>query len=65
MQQVFRVTGMACKVCAGKVEQTVAKLAGVIEARVDLAAGTLTVVGEASATEILAAVKALGFGITA
>ena len=56
---------MACKVCAGKVEQAVAKLAGVTEARVDLAAGTLTVVGEASATEILAAVKALGFGIAA
>ena len=65
MQQSFRVTGMACKVCAGKVEQAVARLAGVTEARVDLAAGTLTVVGDAPAAEILAAVKALGFGITA
>lgn len=65
MQQVFHVTGMMCKVCAGKVEQAAAKVAGVTGATVDLAAGTLTVDGAASATQILAAVQALGFGINA
>ena len=65
MQQVFQVTGMACKVCAGKVEQAAARLPGVTGATVDLAAGTLTVVGTVSAEQVLAAVRTLGFGITA
>ena len=65
MEQVFKVSGMACKVCAGKVEQAAAQVAGATKAAVDLAAGTLTVSGSAKAAEIVAAVKALGFGITA
>ena len=63
MKQVFLVTGMACKVCAGKVEQAVAKVAGVTDATVDLAAGTLTVTGEVAADAILTTVRSLGFGI--
>ena len=64
MKQIFKVTGMACKVCQGKVEQAVARVAGVTEAEADLATGTLTVVGDVSADIILDTVKALGFGIS-
>lgn len=64
MKQVFLVTGMACKVCAGKVEQAAAKVAGVTDATVDLEAGTLTVTGEVPADAILATIQSLGFGIT-
>ncbi|NTV27283.1 MAG: heavy-metal-associated domain-containing protein [Methanothrix sp.] len=41
----LRVDGMTCEHCQGRVEQAASGVAGVTEARVDLAAGTLTVRG--------------------
>ena len=64
MTQEFWVTGMACKVCAGKVETATKNVAGVTAVNVDLAAGKLTVEGNVDPAAILAAVGAIGFQIS-
>lgn len=60
------VTGMHCAACSGRVERTVAAMPGVSEAAVNLAAETLTVTFDPSATDlhaIAARVADIGFGL--
>jgi len=63
----FRVTGMDCGSCAGKVQRAVERLPGVQRAEVALMAERLRVrlaPGGISADEIERAVRAIGFGVT-
>ena len=59
----FVVQGMTCGGCAGKVARAVEALDGVSETDVDLATGTLTVVGTADADAVTAAVEAAGYRV--
>ena len=64
----FRVTGMDCGSCAGKVQRAVERLPGVQSAEVALMAERLRVQlapGGISAAEIETAVRAIGFGVAA
>ena len=57
----FKVTGMMCNHCKAHVENGIKSVTGVSSVEVDLASGTASVEGEASAQEIIAAVKAAGY----
>lgn len=58
---VLAISGMTCGGCAGAVSRALSAVAGVAEARVDLAAGRATVTGTARAEDLLRAVAAAGF----
>lgn len=60
-QSVFQVSGMDCGDCAAKLEKRIAALAGVVSAKVNFAAGKMTVEHTAPVTDILQAVKQAGF----
>ena len=55
MKEVFRLEGLDCAVCAGELEELIAKIEGVQFASVAFAAATLTV--ECESEEVLLAVK--------
>jgi P-type Cu+ transporter len=61
----FRVTGMTCASCAGRVEKALAQVPGVLSASVNLATETATVEtdGDASAAALAAAVERAGYGV--
>jgi copper chaperone CopZ len=62
VQKTYQVAGMTCGHCEQAVSGEVGKVAGVTGVAVDLAAGTVTVSGEAfSDTEIGAAVDEAGY----
>ena len=64
----FKVTGMDCGSCAGKVQRAIERLPGVQTAEVALMAERLRVrlaPGGITAVEIEEAVRAIGFGVTA
>lgn len=46
MTKVFRLTEIDCPVCAGKVQDSIAKIDGVISARVDFLVLKLTIEAE-------------------
>lgn len=60
----FTVTGMSCQPCATRVTAAVGQVPGVGEAIVDLAAGRLTVTGDASDADIHTAVIGAGYQIS-
>ncbi len=59
---VLAISGMTCGGCAGAVSRALSAVPGVVEARVDLAAGRATVTGTARAQDLVRAVEAAGFG---
>ena len=58
---VLAVSGMTCGGCASAVARAVSAVPGVVAARVDLAAGRVTVTGTARAEDLLLAVQDAGF----
>lgn len=58
---VLAVSGMTCGGCASAVAQALSAVPGVVEARVDLAGGRVTVTGTARAEDLLVAVRDAGF----
>jgi len=50
--RVYRVEGFTCANCAGKFEENVKRLPGVLDAKVNFAAAKLTVTGEATIAEL-------------
>lgn len=57
----FDVFGMSCAACSARVENAVSKLDGVVECQVNLLANSMTVEGDASAKNIIDAVKRAGY----
>lgn len=60
--QRYNVTGMSCAACSARVEKAVNKLSGVTECSVSLLTNSMGVEGEVSASEVIAAVEAAGYG---
>lgn len=58
----FDVTGMSCAACSARVEKAVSGLEGVTQCSVSLLTNSMTVEGTADDKDIIAAVKAIGFG---
>ena len=58
----YNVTGMSCAACSARVEKAVGKVPGVTSCSVSLLTNSMGVEGTASAQEIIAAVKAAGYG---
>lgn len=64
MTQKFKVDGMACSHCSGRVEATIKSLPGVENVNVDLASGTATVEGNVDPAIVTEAVTAVGYPAT-
>jgi len=64
--QTYAVEGMTCGHCAASVQREVRGLPGIADARVDVAAGTLTVVAASEPRDeaIAAAVDEAGYTVT-
>jgi len=60
-ERVFTVEGMTCDHCVQAVTREVAAVPGVESAAVDLAARTLTVIGDVPREAIAAAVEESGY----
>ncbi|MCW2493536.1 MAG: Cation-transporting ATPase pacS [Frankiales bacterium] len=61
-EETYTVTGMTCQHCVNAVSSEVSGIDGVESAAVDLAAGTVTVIGEGySDVQIRAAVDEAGY----
>lgn len=58
----YNVTGMNCAACSAHVEKAVSKVTGVTSCTVSLLTNSMRVEGTASPAEIVAAVKAAGYG---
>ncbi|MGN1451472.1 MAG: cation transporter, partial [Eubacteriales bacterium] len=58
----YRITGMSCSACSARVEKAVLKVSGVTACSVSLLTNTMGVEGTAPEAEIVAAVKAAGYG---
>lgn len=63
--RAYSVTGMGCRPCATKVTRAVEQVEGVTGIAVDLAAGRLTVAGNATDAAIHTAVTGAGYQIAA
>jgi copper chaperone CopZ len=64
MEQILRIEGMTCGHCVAAVEQELRAVPGIAEVRVDLAAGTATVVGDGFTDDALrAAVDEAGYRV--
>ena len=61
----FLVGGMSCAACSARVERAVSELSGVDVCQVNLLANSMTVVGEISDEEIIAAVEKAGYTASA
>jgi copper chaperone len=63
--QIFTVAGMTCGHCAQAVAAEVGKLRGVVDVRVDLAAGTVTVISAEplAVSDVATAVAEAGYEI--
>lgn len=59
--QTYRVAGMTCDHCAAAVTREVGALGGVSDVAVDIAAGTVTITGDAADAAISAAVDEAGY----
>lgn len=59
--QTYPVKGMTCGGCARHVEKAARETPGVTGASVDLAAGTVTVTGDAEACDLAARVAEAGY----
>ncbi len=60
----YVVSGMTCDHCKRAVATEVSAVRGVDAANVDLASGELTVVGDAEAVDVAAAVREAGYEVT-
>ncbi len=58
----YDVTGMSCAACSTRVEKAVSKLPGVTACSVSLLTNSMGVEGTATASEVIAAVEAAGYG---
>ena len=58
----YRVTGMSCAACSGRVEKAVSGVPGVTSCSVSLLTNSMGVEGSASDEEIIRAVEAAGYG---
>ena len=58
----YSITGMSCAACSAHVEKAVSKVAGVTSCTVSLLTNSMSVEGTATSAEIIAAVKAAGYG---
>ncbi|MGN0520648.1 MAG: heavy metal translocating P-type ATPase [Candidatus Fimenecus sp.] len=58
----YTVTGMSCAACSARVEKAVGAVAGVTACSVSLLTNSMGVEGDASPTEIIAAVERAGYG---
>lgn len=58
----YEVTGMSCAACSARVEKAVNKLPGVQSCSVSLLTNSMGVEGTADPAEVIAAVKAAGYG---
>ena len=56
------VTGMSCAGCVGAVEDAMSAVPGIEQAAVNFADHTATFSGEAAVEEVVAAIKAAGYG---
>ncbi|MEU4235133.1 heavy metal-associated domain-containing protein [Nonomuraea sp. NPDC026600] len=65
MSSTYKVSGMTCGGCAGKVKEEIAKVDGVTGVEVDLTSGTVTVAGSAEETRLRDAVEEAGYELTA
>lgn len=61
MTQKFKIEGMACSHCTGRVADTINALPGVENVKVDLASGTAEVTGNVPAATIEKAVSDAGY----
>ena len=61
----FKVTGMSCASCSARVERAVGELEKVTSCSVNLLTNSMTVEGDASDGEIIAAVERAGYGASA
>ena len=61
MQQ-YNVTGMSCAACSARVEKAVKKVPGVTSCAVSLLTHSMGVEGDASPSDVIAAVEAAGYG---
>ncbi|WP_230582635.1 cation transporter, partial [Cronobacter malonaticus] len=59
------INGMSCASCVSRVQNALQGVAGVTQARVNLAERTALVMGHASAAELIAAVEKAGYGAEA
>lgn len=64
MKQEFKVEGMACSHCSGRVDAAIRALPGVTDVKVDLASGKATVEGEVSPATVIEAVGKAGYEAT-
>ena len=60
----YIVTGMSCAACSARVERSVSALEGVSSCSVNLLTNSMSVEGDASDEEIIAAVVSAGYGAT-
>lgn len=60
--QKYDITGMSCAACSARVQRAVSALDGVEECNVNLLTNSMTVEGTAKEDDIIAAVKAAGYG---
>ncbi len=58
----YKITGMSCAACSSRVEKAVSKVPGVKSCSVSLLTNSMSVEGTATATEIIHAVEAAGYG---
>lgn len=58
----YNVTGMSCAACSARVEKAVSKVPGVTSCSVSLLTNSMGVEGNASPTDIIAAVEEAGYG---
>ena len=56
------ITGMTCSGCANTVKRVLSRVPGVTRAEVDLASGRAAVSGTARPEDLVAVVRAAGFG---
>ncbi|MCA2221059.1 heavy-metal-associated domain-containing protein [Nonomuraea aurantiaca] len=65
MSSTYKVSGMTCGGCAGKVKSEISKVDGVTDVEVDLTSGTVTVAGAAEEALVRDAVEEAGYELTA
>lgn len=63
--QQLLINGMSCASCVSRVQNALAAVPGVVQARVNLAERTALIMGSASATELVKAVEKAGYGAEA
>ena len=61
---VLKVEGMMCEHCKARVEKALSAVDGVIKVKVDLAAKTATVYGNANEGSLITAVSEAGYSAT-